>query len=446
MSGSYGVGTNYLGFSAGGSGAAGTSDFTIAALVQIAAGNNNAGFVGLYASTTLTRALFADTLRLYGVDDFSNGWGPASDGDANMSLDTWYLAIITKVGGSNTYEFSIWAYASDGSGTMFHGTPTGSSSHGDGSTITAVRLGANAIQSNGLIAVTGIWNRVLSQAERNSMKSNLLTSWRDVSGGQPTTLIDLENWNGTTGANVAIGSNTFSGVTGTVGSGANPPSFDFSLGGGPIIGNLGLPSETDIAQSLSRQKLRTLSITSETDTAQSTTRRKVRTLGLVTETDNPLTISAKKIRTLSFPTESDSPLPITRRKLRTIGIPSETDVGQSVGKRKLKGLGIPSETDSPLGFGTVMAVPLGLPSEADSALPMGRLKSRVLGIPSETCSAFALAKKKVGRLGLPVEFDLPLALVLADEVPRLPDLTVRTGLSTTTVTTAQHVLTIRTGG
>lgn len=222
MSGSYAVGTNYLSFSAGSAGAAGTGAFTIAALIQVATGNNNSGWVGLYASSTDTRAIFADSLHLYGVDDFSDGFG-------TLSHDTWYLVAITKPAGSNPWRMHLWPYASDGSGTMSHGTSTGAGNHGDGSTITDIRLGANEVASNGLIAAAAIWTRVLSDAELDSMKSNLLSSWRDVSGGQPAELISLENWNGTSGAAVPIGTSTYSSTTGTVSSGANPPSFNFSL-------------------------------------------------------------------------------------------------------------------------------------------------------------------------------------------------------------------------
>lgn len=225
MSGSYGVGTNYLAFTVGSAGAAGTGAFTIAALVQVASGNNNAGFVGLYASSTDTRAIFVDSLHLYGVDDFSDGFG-------TLSHDTWYLVAITKPSGSNPWRMHLWPYASDGSGTMSHGTSTGAGNHGDGSTITDIRLGANEVASNGLIACAAIWTRVLSDAELDSMKSSQLSTWRDVSGGQPVELISLENWNGTSGASIPIGTSTYSSTTGTVSSGSNPPSFSFSLGGG----------------------------------------------------------------------------------------------------------------------------------------------------------------------------------------------------------------------
>lgn len=234
MSGSYAVGSNYLAFTVGGAGAAGTGAFTIAALVQPAVGNNNAGFVGLYASSTDTRAVFEDSNHLFGVNDFSDGFSTLTQG-------TWYLVGICKPSGSAPWRFHVWAYASDGSGSFSHGTSTGSSNQGDGSTITEIRLGANEVSSNGLIAVTAVWTRELSDAEFDSMKSGSLTSWRDVSGGAPAELISLENWNGTSGATIPIGTSAYSSTTGTVSSGSNPPGFNFSLAAAgitatPLIG------------------------------------------------------------------------------------------------------------------------------------------------------------------------------------------------------------------
>jgi len=228
LSGSYAVGTNSVNFAVGGTGAAGTGAYTIAALVQPASGNNNAGFIGLYATATLTRALFEDSLLLFGNNDFSSGFGP---GGGNMTQDTWYIVVESKAAGSNTYRFHIWAYDAGGAGSFSHGVSTGAANQGDGSTITQIRLGANAVSSNGLIAVGAVWNRVLSDAEVDSMKSANLATWKNVSGGAPTALISLENWNGSTGGTDLVGTSTQSSVTGTVSTGANPPSFNFSIGG-----------------------------------------------------------------------------------------------------------------------------------------------------------------------------------------------------------------------
>lgn len=234
--------TAYVSMTAGSAGAVSTGGYTLAVLCLPAAGNNNAGFMRALVSGAASREIFEDTNALYGDGDFSSGFGTLTQGN-------WYLIAQTKAAGSNTYRHHIWQYASDGSGTMTHGVASGSGTHGDGgSAATELRVGAGAVKGNGLIAVIGVWTRALSDAELDSMKSNLLTKWRDVSGGQPAELIHSKDWDGSTGSTitVGIGTSSFSSVTGTVAAGANPTSFDFTLGGGgsavnaPDSGGLGM--------------------------------------------------------------------------------------------------------------------------------------------------------------------------------------------------------------
>jgi hypothetical protein len=222
VSGSYAVGANYLSFSVGTAGAAGTGAYTIVVLAQPAVGNNGAGMCGLYTSGSANRDLFEDANALYGANDFSSGFGALTQGN-------WYLCAQTKAAGSNTYRHHLWAYASDGSGTMSHGVSAGSSAQGDGSAITEIRLGATEVQANGLIAVAAVWTSVLSDADLDGFKSANLSTWTTSSGGQPKELISLENWNGASGASVLVGTSSYSSTTGTVSSGSNPPGFSFAL-------------------------------------------------------------------------------------------------------------------------------------------------------------------------------------------------------------------------
>lgn len=223
MSGSYAVGTNYLSFTAGSAGAAGTGAYTIAVLAQPAVGNNNAGLFGLYTSGVVNRDLFEDTNHLFGPNDFSSGFGTLTQG-------TWYLAAQTKAAGSNTFRHHLWVYDAAGAGSMSHGVSTGSSAQGDGSAVTELRIGATEVASNGLIAVAAVWTTALSDADLDGFKSANLSTWTTSGSGLPKELISLENWNGTSGSAVLVGTSAFSATTGTVSSGANPPSFNFSLG------------------------------------------------------------------------------------------------------------------------------------------------------------------------------------------------------------------------
>lgn len=219
MSGSMAVGANYLSFTAGGSGAAGTGAYSVAALWQPGVGNNNSGVACLLASGTRQRTVSEDALKMFGEGDFT-GFGTLVQG-------SWYLVVGSKAAGSAALTWRIWLYDPvDFTGALQDGT---SQTVGDGSTVDEIRIGQTFNLANGLYAVLGVWNRQLSLAECQSMRSNQLSAWAGVAGGAPQTLIHLRDWNGTTGAVVAIGSNTFNSVTGTVSAGANPPSFNFDL-------------------------------------------------------------------------------------------------------------------------------------------------------------------------------------------------------------------------
>lgn len=207
--------------SAGGAGAAGTGAHTIAVLWKSDTLNVNCGLASLYASSTQVRQILTDGGELFGTGDFSSGYPTNAVG-----VDAWYLGAITKPAGSAHYRCHLWPYASDGSGTMDHGEAADAANHGDGSSITQIRIGLTDVRGNGLIAVVGIWNSALSDANLNTLKSANLSAWAALS---PVELISLENWDGTNGCTAVVGTSAKTGITGTVGVGANPPSFNFSV-------------------------------------------------------------------------------------------------------------------------------------------------------------------------------------------------------------------------
>lgn len=221
MSGSYAVGNNYLSFTVGSAGAAGTGAFSIVALVNPGVGNNNAGFVGLYASATQVRSIGEAGNGLYGTNDFSpSGFGTLTQGN-------WYVVAVTKSSSTVPWRMHYWAWNSTPSGSFSHGVATSAANQGNGSAITENRIGANGINANGLIAAVGVWTVELTDGQIDTLVSANLSSWSALS---PAELISLENWNGTSGATVPVGTSAFSATTGTVSSGANPSGFNFSIG------------------------------------------------------------------------------------------------------------------------------------------------------------------------------------------------------------------------
>lgn len=213
--------------SAGTAGAAGTGAHTLVALWKSDAVNANGAMAGLYASSTQVRQFLADSGELFGTADFSAGYPLGGVG-----LDTWYVGAISKPSGSAHYRIHLWPYAAAGTGTMDHGEASDAANHGDGSSITEIRIGLNDVRGNGLIAVIGVWDVVLSDGQLDTLKSANLSTWAALN---PKELISLENWNGSTGATAVVGTSTQSSITGTVGVGANPPSFNFALSATPAL-------------------------------------------------------------------------------------------------------------------------------------------------------------------------------------------------------------------
>lgn len=207
----------FVSMSAGGAGAVGTGDYTMVALYKP---SGNSGIMSGFASGTEVRAFLNDTGQLFGTNDFSGSTNTVTSGN-------WYVVAESKAAGTNVYRWHIWLYAADGSGTMSHADGTGT--HGDGSALTELRIGTIGNRGNSLTAVVGYWTRVLSDAELDSIKSPNLSTWTAVSGGAPAALISFQNWNGTNGATDVVGTSTFSSLTGNVGVGADPPSFNYAL-------------------------------------------------------------------------------------------------------------------------------------------------------------------------------------------------------------------------
>jgi hypothetical protein len=107
-------------------------------------------------------------------------------------------------------------------------------------------------------------------------------------------------------------------------------SVSFTTTSGTITGNLGLVSESDTVQPMTRRKLRTETIISETDTVQPMTRVKKLTLGLITETETVQHITPQRSRTLGIVAETDTLLSLTRRKAHTLTQIAESDIALSL--------------------------------------------------------------------------------------------------------------------
>lgn len=206
--------------SAGAAGAVGTGAYTMAVLYRTETGNNNFGLISLRDASAEQRGLLQDTGHLFGSGDFSSGFG-------NVTNNSFTLSAESKPLGSAHYRMHTWTYASDGSGTMSHGEAVGAANHGDGNTITQLRIGWSTNRGNGDIAVVAFWDSELTDLQLDTLKSNQLSAWSALN---PKELVTYENWNGSTGWSTRVGSSSLSSITGTVAVGAEPSSFNYNLG------------------------------------------------------------------------------------------------------------------------------------------------------------------------------------------------------------------------
>jgi hypothetical protein len=199
----------------------GTGAYTMAALVR--PDGSNSRFFCASAGATEQHAIFLDTGHLYAVGDFSNGYGTLT---ANGTA--WYVVAVCKPAGSAHYRFHVWPYTSAATGTMSHGESVGAGNHPN-FTAAATQVGigkSNGGGGNGVITVTALWDRALSDAELDTLVSSHLTAWNALS---PKVLSSLQNWNGSTGVTDIAGTSTFVSLTGSVDPAADAPGFDFSL-------------------------------------------------------------------------------------------------------------------------------------------------------------------------------------------------------------------------
>jgi hypothetical protein len=224
MSASFNGAGGYIVTTAGGAANCGTGAFTYMALFNLTLGNS--GIASGFASTTLTRELLTDTAHLFSRNDFSaSGFGTATPG-------SWFVGGVSKAAGSSLYQYHLWPYDPAGTGTMSHGGSGQSDS--DGSALTLLRIGDaenNVVKGNCLIAVDSWWASKVADASLDTLKSNQISAWDSLT---PAELRHLGSWDGVNAVTRIRGSSVFSSLNGTVGVGANPTGFNFSLAGAPV--------------------------------------------------------------------------------------------------------------------------------------------------------------------------------------------------------------------
>lgn len=216
-------GQNWIDFTAGSY--VGTGAFTMGVILNPADPNDR--LFSTLAGSTKVQEIFLDAGAFFGTNDFSSGFSAQP-----ITVGQWYVALLTKAAGAAPYRFHVWPYASAGTGTMVHGVAAGAANHADiAGPITGIRVGSALSQgANGTHSLFALWDRALSDAECDTLKTKFLQKWADLN---PKFLCPMNTWNGTTGAVDKAGTATFISLTGGVDPlGNEPPIFDYTLSGG----------------------------------------------------------------------------------------------------------------------------------------------------------------------------------------------------------------------
>lgn len=194
-------------------GAIGTGDYTVIALVQ-PNGLTVGAYWGAQVSSSFNLDCILDAGTLFGGGDFSGL-------PSTMNGTDWQLVGQSKASGSNVYRWHYWNYTTNSAKTHTNGSGT----HANPGTITAFNIGQGDNRGNGLIAVVGVWKRVLSDAEIDSLCTSSLADWASLA---PDALWPL-NVAAASVVDVTGNGNNAASVSGTISAGADPPGFSYSL-------------------------------------------------------------------------------------------------------------------------------------------------------------------------------------------------------------------------
>lgn len=220
MSAQFQQDTASITFATGGTTAMAMGAHTIAALIRMEPFNSRFSTAAICAAGK--RELTVADGPIYGYNDFSSGF-------STTAQSIWYVVAICKPAGSAHLRCHLWTYAADGSGTMAHGEAVGAANQPDasaGNPITSVQVGNTSVTNSGEVAVVGMWDVALSDAQLDTLKSANLSAWSALG---PKALLSFKNWNGTTGATDVVGTSTMGAVSGSILVGVEPPSFNYTL-------------------------------------------------------------------------------------------------------------------------------------------------------------------------------------------------------------------------
>lgn len=163
----------------------------------------------------------------------------------------------------------------------------------------------------------------------------------------------------------------------------------------------GLNTETDSVLAATRVKARAVGLNAETDSTQSVAHSKARTVALNTETDEALSLVEDNeiVVEVGLASETDTAQPVTKLKQKLIGICLEVADALTLGRLKTRSAGLNTETDTTLTTTRSKARAAGLTTETDSAFSVARLKRMLVGLATEVDIAFSFITGGVAPTG-----------------------------------------------
>ncbi len=175
--------------------------------------------------------------------------------------------------------------------------------------------------------------------------------------------------------------------------------------------NIGLVSESDVSQAFSALKQRAIGLLTEANLAQVFSKSKSKQIGLTSESDLSQPFGKAKSKVIGLVSETELAQTLAASKALAIGIITETELAQAIGTAKAKAIGLLSETDQVFAFDAFgLTVNMGLVLETDIVQTIGKTKDKAIGLLTETDLASAVSSAKSTPLGLITEFDIPFAL------------------------------------
>jgi hypothetical protein len=184
---------------------------------------------------------------------------------------------------------------------------------------------------------------------------------------------------------------------------------------------LGQVVGSEVAQPVSLGAGQTVAVAQvvETEIAQQLSRLKTVSLGRVTETEIAQPLVRRKLRTLLQKVETEIAQPFTRRKAKVVLQKVETDIAQPIARRKAKLLGQTVEADTAQEIvGGPSIIPVGQVVSTETARPLTRSKIKSVGQSVETSLAQAFGRLKARALGQATETDIATPVILS--VVKLP--------------------------